>query len=665
VTEGLGALWGFLAAWLAPGAALVAWLGLGRDRLERLVLSIALGRLLLAAVALAAVSSVGPWALHGWALVGIAAWAVARRRAPRPAGAGLPRVPLLAVAAAAVLLVGCVVGLGGLPDADGNLVFRGRDSTNDPLVYAALARQLHETGLPLSYPFAGGAATTSSYVPYGTMVALHTFGVPMIDVTLRVLPGLDALALGATAVAVVRALGGGTPAALLGGVLVLLGGDPSFWLRPLGALLGRPVQVLDTWAFFGPYLLAFNPGTAALQGTFAAFLLLHGLRPGARRAAVVLGALVAGLFEVKLFVWAPAFAGLCALAWLWPVRAVARELRLSSAVAALAVLPFLVEKLWWAARLAGSETTGLVLCPACLPRYLIDASLGSRDLSFRIFEGFAPAQLASPTTLVATGVAGAITLAIAVGARGVALPGLWRAARDPSPAAPGSVALARWVLLGAGLALGAALLFTTAPHYLNGAQFAWLASVGLWPFAAPVLVRWWQERRLAALALVAALVVPGTVHALWSLGLRAPEQGRVAAHELALLDELRARSAADEVVLEPSLLASTDFPSPVAWHAGRSVYLSLLSAARILPESEVLARHDRLVTVFAGDDPSAALDAVRESGARWVLAPRDWPLRFDARPALEPVVRGAGGTLYRVTERAEPEGGLGKDPADR
>lgn len=650
MVDGLGAVWAVLAAWLAPGAALAAWLGLGRDGLERLVVSFAIGRLLLAAVSLAAVSSVGPAALHVWAGLGVVAWLVARRtrRAAPPSGTLLP---VAVVVLAACALVACVVGQGGLVAADGDLVFRGRDTTNDPLVYSALALQLHETGLPLTYPFAAGVATTSSYAPYGVMVALHTFGVPMLDVTFRVLPWVDAFALGLAAVALVRAVGGGRLAAALGGALVLLGGDPSFWLRPLGVLLGRSVQALDTWAYFGPYLFAFNPGTAALQLAFAAFLVLLALRPDGRVQAIVAGLLVAGLFETKVFVWAPVFAALCAVAWLWPPAPLKRPLRLASTVSALAVLPFVAEKVAWAVRLRGLEVTQIQLCPGCLPRYLVDAALGSHELSFRAFEQFELAQLAAPRALGFTALAALLTGAVALGARAVALPGLWRAARAADPA---QAALHRWVIMAAGFGLAAALLFTTAPHYLNGAQFAWIATVGLWPFAALVLAGWWRERRLIALVVAAALVAPGSWHALVDLGVRAPQAARVSANELALVERLRAQSSPRDVVLEPSLLANTDFPSSVAWFGGRSVYLSLLSAAKILPEAEIYARYDRLVEVFAGRDRTAALRAIRASGATWVLAPAAWPLGFESGVELEVVERGAGGTLYRVrwTDRA-------------
>ena len=541
------------------------------------------------------------------------------------------------------LLVVAVVARGGLAAEDGTLLFAGRDSSNDPLVYAALALGLHETGLPLAFPFSGGAPTTSPYLPSGVMAGLHALGVPMLDVAMRLLPLVDAASLALAAVALVRALGGSPAAAALGGTLVVLGGEPSLWLRLLGA------QHLDTWTFFGPYLFAFNPGAAALQLAFAAMLLVITMGPDPRRAGWVVGLLVAAVFETKLFVWAPLFAGLLGVALVAPPPSLASGLRRAAAVAGLAVLPSLVEKLAWARALAGREVTGLVACPGCLPRYLADAAFGSRELSFALFEGFTATQLLEPGVLVGTFAGVALLLAVALGARTVALPALRHGSRGAG-AAPGRAAACRWIGLAAALGLAGALVFTTRPHYLNGAQFAWIATCGLWPFAAPTLGRWWSGRRIVPLVLVAALVLPGTWHALVRLGFAAPGAVAVSSEELALVRELRSLSAPDEVVLEPSMLQSTDFPSPVTWHAGRPVYLSLLSAAQLLPEPELFARHERLVAVFAGTDRAAAAVAIRESGARWLYAPAAWPLRFEPGPELAIAVRNPAGVVYRVVD---------------
>lgn len=652
-----GALWALGAGVWAPGAALVGALGLGRDALERGVLAFALGRVLFGAVALAAVSTVGAVGIHLWSGLGALAWLIVRLRAGRTAAGVRPRelaLPLAVASLAAALLVVAVVARGGLPGPEGGLVFHGRDSTNDPLVYSAIALELFEGGLPLAYPFTGGASTTSTYLPYGTMVGLHAFGVPMLDVNLRVLPLAEAWVLGLTGVALVRRLGGGPGAAALGAGLVLLGGDPGAWLGPLASLVGREAQALDGWGLFGPYLLAFNPATSALQLAFAALLLLGGPAGAGRRVAMVAGGLVAAAFETKLFVWAPLLGALVAVAWIRPPAALATRLRLASVVAAAASLPSLVEKALWADAFRGRDVTAFVACPGCLPRYLADASLGSRELGFEGFVAFSFAQLLEPRVIVETAAASVLLLVVALGARAFGVPVLWRGARADDG---GRAAIHRVLGMAAALGLAGALTFTTAPHYLNGAQFAWLATVGLWPAAAIALARGAARRRLAACVGAALLMLPGTWRCLVDLGVAAPRQAFVPAAELALVEALRARSAPGELVLEPSMLANTDFPSPVTWLAGRPVALSLLSAVQILPEAELLARHRQLVAVFAGVDARAGRAAIAASGARWILAPALWPLRFDPGPGVEVVLRRPAGTLYRVRPGAYTRSG--------
>ncbi len=625
----------------------MALLGLGRDRLERLVLALALGRVGLAVVSLAAVSSLGAAAIHAWALLGVAAWWWTRRRAraPEPGPTSGLGLPVLVAVASSVVLVVAVVARGGLLDADGALVFHGRDATTDPLVYASLALQIHETGLPVAFPFTGGATTTTTYLPYGVMVGLHALGTPMLDVVMRLVPLVENLGLSLSAIALVRLLGAGRGAASLAAGLVVLGGDPSFWLRPLGAAFGLDVLALDTWSFFGPYLFAFNPVTPALQLTFAAFLLVGGLGPGDRRAAVVAGLLVAFTFETKVFVWAPLLGALALLALRGAPAALAAGVRLAAGVAALASTPFVVEKLLWARALAGRDLTAFQACVGCVPRYLADAALGSHDLSFRSFGAFQAGRLADPGLLAVTVGSIALMGAVALGARAIALPELWRGARG---ADPGRAALHRWVGLTALLGLGAASVFTTRPHHLNGLQFAWIATGSLWPFAALVLARWLREGRWPGLFVAAALVLPGTLHVLGPLGLGAPPAQRVPPDEIALMAEIRARVPADAVVLEPSIGSRRDFPSPVTWLAGRSVRLSLLSAAKVLPEEELLRRRRELEAVFDAKGRATALAAIVESGAGWVYAPAAAPLRFDPSPALVEVVAGPAGTLYRV-----------------
>ena len=307
-------------------------------------------------------------------------------------------VAALAAAAAALLLVAAVVGRSGLADAGGTLRFLGRDSTDDPIVYAAAALRLLLSGLPLTHPFAAGAPATAQYVGLAGLAGLHAIsGVPMLDLAFRCLPAFDAIGAALAAVALARALGATPAGAGAAGGLLVLGGGAPYVVPWLGAALGRAVQPLDSWAFFGPYLLAFNPIAAALGGLFAAFLLLADPAARTRTApAVCAGLLVASLFETKLFLFAPAFAGLAATALLRPPAELARPLRLATALALAGALPSLVEKALAARSAAGVGGIGFALCPGCLPRYLLNASLGSHDVSFEIFKTFRLAACSIP-----------------------------------------------------------------------------------------------------------------------------------------------------------------------------------------------------------------------------------------------------------------------------
>ncbi len=639
-----------------PGWAVVRLLGLGRDRLERLVLAIAVGRVLLAAVAMLATATVGPWGVRSYAAAGMAAGLAAWWRADGASPAGRSAWAAAAAAALAALgLVFAVAGRNGLPAADGTLLFHGVDATNDPLVYLSIARQFIESGLPLAYPFTGGASTTSTYLPYGVMAGLSAVGNSLPDVVFRLAPSIDAVAFALGAVALVRRLGGGSGAAALAGVLTVAGGEPSYWLGLLRSL-GIDVSAVDAFQFFGPYLFAFNPVTPAMGAALAAVLLMAGFSAAdparTRRAAIVAGLLVASLFETKVFVFAPMFVALLALAIWGAPAATRRPIRLAAGVAAGASLPLVAEKLFWASRFAGRDLTAFVACPGCVPRALVRATFGDGSVSFAEIEAFRIGQLADPALWPATLGGCVLVLAMALGARAFGLGELWQKAQA---ADPGAAAASRWLGLAAALGLGAALLITTRPHYLNGLQFAFVATAGLWPYVALAVARAAANRRVAVPLLVLGLAAPGAWQVWVGLGAAAPPSAAVPAVDLALMRGLRAEVPPGDVVLEPSVVAHPDFPSPVAWAAGRSVVLTLSSASRVLPEYEREERHRQVATVFGRGDRRQALRALRASGAGWLLVPKPLPLSFAPAPELEHVLANPAGDLYRLRDAAPAE----------
>ena len=630
-----------LGAWLGPGYALVVALGAGRDRLERFALAVACGRLLLAAVSLAACSASAPQLLVGWGALGAAlgahAWWRMRGANEREGAGGAVAVAI----ACAVLLVFAVVGRSALSH-DGALAFFGRDSANDPFVYGAYANALRERGLPLANPFAGGDLVPGSYVLFAALAGLSSMGgASMLDLVFRVLPLLDTIALGVTAIALVRALGAPKLAWFLAPALTLLGGDPSPWLGSIGRLFGVAVQRLDSWSLFGPYLLAFNPIAAGLQTLFCAYLLLARGAAIRRRDAILAGLLVGALIEIKLFLWAPAIAALFAVAVLWPPPATRIALLWSAAAAALVSLPSMLEKALSAQATSGRGDTGFALCIACFPRYLANAAWGNGDLSFAIFRS--GSAMLTVHALIACVVIGALAL----GARALALGELVRGARS------GATAIVyRQLAIGAALGFALAFGIATPPHHLNAAQFTWIATYGLWPLLAIAAARWLQTGRWLPIAVATMLFVPGSLDTLLRLGWGAPQTFTITRDERDLAVALQRMSAPEAVVFEPSMLASTDRPSWIPLLAGRPVELSLLSAVMSVPDAEREARFGRIATFFAGDDTSAALRALRASGAAFVFVPRGAEPRNNALDALEEVEANGAGRLLRVGDWA-------------
>ncbi|RIL04859.1 MAG: hypothetical protein DCC71_12570 [Proteobacteria bacterium] len=642
----LGAAFAVAGGWIGPGLAVATALGLGRDRLERAVVGIAIGRLLLALAALAASAVGATSALVAWAALGMAAgaWSIARARRARDPGEHGLGAALAIGALCAFVLVHAVVFRSGI-DRGGMLVFFGRDGANDPFVYGAYALALRDLGPPLANPFAGGAAALGSYLHFAVLAGLSAIAAtPITDLAYRVVPLLDCAALMATAIALVRALGAPRLAWLLA-PLALLAGDPAPVAASLLRVAGVATHPIDSFTLFGPYLLAMNPITPGLQTFFCALLLLA--RAPRRREAVAAGALVGALFEIKLFLWLPAIAGLAAAALVRPPPALRRPLALASAVAAFVSLPPLLDKLRTAAGAAQRDDTGFALCAACLPRYLLRAAWGDGELSFALFRAGTPLADVSPHGVLTGVLASAALVALALGARAFALPELVRGARDPERAAP-------YRVLGfagaAGLAL--ALVVSAPPHHLNAAQFSWAAVFGLAPLVAIACARWLAAGRWLPLALATLLAVPGAIDAIVRLGYGAPLRFAITSAEAALCARLAEISAPGDVVFEPSMLIDTDRPSPVPLLAGRPVHLSLLSAVGGLPPDARDARFARLAAFFAGADVAAARRALAESGARFVLVPAGVAPPRAALEPLELVFENAAGRLYRVPASA-------------
>jgi hypothetical protein len=609
----------------------------------------------LAAASLAALSRGGAVALWFWlaggAAAGLAVALDSRRRRPAPGDRpGIPgprassaRAWLLAsgvVLCAAALLVVAVVARSGT--GEGDLVFRGHDNALDPIVYASYARRLAVHGLPFRNAFAADATAAGSTVPMAMLAGLNGLGVPVLDAAFRILPAFDVMGLGITALALLRMLGVSAPAATLAALLLLLGGEASAWLAPLAAALGLDARTPNPFLCFGPFLLAFNPIAPALQTWLAGLLLVLSAGKRGRVGALLAGAFVAALFEIKVFLWAPVLGGLVLVAFFAGPATGARRWRAAALAGVLLSLPLAGMRMLD----AGGDETGLEFCLGCMPRWFWRASLGDHSVSTDLFETFRLAELLEPATLVAAVVGTLLMAGFGLGARLLLLPEWIRAARS---GVEREALLARHVLASGALGFALACALGTTPHQTNAVQFAWAASFGGWLAAACALPRWWRTRRFATLAAFLLLLAPGSLRALGPLGFGAPARFAVSATERAFLEEVTRHVGPDDVVLEPSILRDMDVPSPLPWLANRPVYLSLLSAVQQLPEAERERRLEQLFAVFLERDDVRAREALLASEARFVLVPAGWPpLSAGARDLLEPLLTDEAGTLFRV-----------------
>lgn len=632
-------------------------LALPGTRLERVVLSLALGRLVLAGASLLAAAAGGGAAWNGVGLLlagGLAVFLLQQRRpgwrrplrAPRAADVLALAAPL---AAAALLLVAASFRQ-GLATHEGDLLFRGRDATNDPLVYAALAAQLEGRGLPLALPTSAGLPSFGQELFFAWLAGLHAVsGLDLVHAAFRLRPALDVLGATLAAFALARALGASRAGASAGAALLALGGDVSQHAYAVARFFEHPATQIEAWGVGASFSLAYNPIAPALHAAFAACTLLVRLGDGATRSrvapAIAAGVLVASLFETKIFLW-PSFAGaLAGVAVFAAPRGLARPLRIAAGVALAAALPSLLSKLALLGAVEASAAVGVRACPGCLPRALLAWSFGGGP-SRGIFDARLGELLDDPALIAAALGATALFLAIHLGARLAAIPALVAGAgRGPDP---GVAAACRVLGLAAALGLGAACTIALAPHPMNAGQLAWPASFGLWPLLGTTLGSAFAARRILRIAVLALLALPTGLFWIVDQGFLAPPFQRIPLEQRILLEELALASDRADSVLEPSIRESPLQISPVTWLAGRSVWITQDGMAAYLHPGERARRLAVVDAVFRADDRAAALAATRASGARWLLATAASPLRWDPRGALQLMRANAAGALYFV-----------------
>ena len=657
----LHAAWAVGSGILAPGACVVVAANLGRGRLERAVLSLAFGQLLLAGATILATSAGVAGAMPAWGVLATVVYAGlhlrGRSREAQPAWRRIDTKTLAAVLVpvlASVLLVLAVTARSGVTDAQGALVFFD-DPSADLLFYLSVARDLAATGLPLGNPFASDFPLSWHLGQFGALAGAQLVGGgDWFDVTFRVLPLLNVIGLALTGFALVRALGGSLWGASIGATLLVLGGDLSWPVTRLAEALGIATHDLNTWTMYlGPMLVPVNPANAAVQAAFAACLLVARMPEGGTRSALAAGVLFGGVVLFKVPLWAP-FAAALALLALRPPPAHARWLRIAAGVAIAASLPAPIDSVL---RMGEAErlVVGFHPCPGCLPRFLTDLTFGGLEWSSDRFETFRWSDLLSAREWLAIAGATVVLTIVGLGARLLALPDLWRGCRFGAGTPNGRSTTYRLLLAAAVLGMGAACTIAFAPYYPNGLQFAWSASFSLWIVLGVSAGRWLTAGRRLPVALVLVLLLAlALAHAGRTIADRAwtaPVAGRVSAEERALLEQLAALSHPDDVVLEPSWFDQR-LISPVPWIAGRQVYLTGGNHVASLPKWDEMLRVGNIHHVFVGERREPALVALETTKADFVYAPAAWPLRFDPGDALEEIARNEAGVIYRVRSRA-------------
>jgi hypothetical protein len=581
----------------------------------------------------------------------VAAATRARVIAGAPAGKVRLDLPLALglglVVATALLVVAAIVGRSGLVGPDGAVVFVGRHPTHDSLVYAALAAQVPSAGLPLPNPFVEGIANRGHSLFFAELAGLaRVSGLDTVDVAFRLRPALDVASLVLTAFALARRLGATSAGALLGALLVLLGGgfaEPALWIaRAFGARLNE----LEIWAYGTSFLVPFNPIAPGAQTAWSALLLLSA---GAvsRPAAVVAGLLLASVFELKATLWVSLLPAVVLAAWTLRPRNGMRAARLAAGVALAVSLPLLLVSPGVVPIEGEASDTTLRFCFACLPRYAIGSAIQDPFALARLFDVFSASSLASGRFWIGSLASSALYLGITLGPRLLAWPvrpeGFGR-----HPTTSGAAFAAR--ALGLSLAIGAigTCLFHTPPHFVNAGQFAWCASLGVWLLLAVRIGRWVDEGRVLRAALVVAIALPSGLWWIVAQGAGAPVVDRVTPAERRLAAAVAEHVPPDATVLEPSLLVEPARASPIAWLAGRRLYASKTGMVAYLAPEERARRIELLQRVYGSADRATAEAALADTGARFVVRSPGLGAALDGSPMLRPLFANESGTLSEI-----------------
>jgi len=426
---------------------------------------------------------------------------------------------------------------------------------------------------------------------------------------------LMALALVLALRALVHALGGGALAVAAAPFTLLLGDFAwAFAANPLSRwwteLLGG--NILVSLVFGNSLVLAL---AMALGALVAARRHAAGEGPGWAVAAALLGL---ALPFFKVFVAAQVAAcALLAVVLAWRRRAKASSLLALCVPAALGVA--------WLATGPGGRSVQVLLEPlAAVSRLRQLLELPPVDGIPLVFWG-------------------ALWLALALGARVLALP---EAIRSSLAADPVRASLALTALLGWPIAM---LFRVTADQEFNEAvYFTNTSGALLWLFALLALDRVAPRRRVAVLAAAALVSLPTTLEFAWRKAGTPPDL--VPARVFEAMDRLQEDSRPGDVVL---MRPYSRYPPPPIVFAGRRVpYTLFLGYLRqFVPAHEVRERSESVRAFFRAETPEEARAIAERLHARHVFLQGSQAMSDGARAALEPLYLKRDTALYRVKPR--------------
>jgi hypothetical protein len=555
----------FFVFTFGPGAACTAWLTQSLDTPRRVIIMLGVG-VPASAVLIDILGRLGwlaafPYVIVLSWVVAVAFWRPRRARAQVPAGAD---VWTGRDAAACAAILGVVIATGTVAFAhrvaldDGRIAVHGDYDSLDLAYYAAISAEASHT-VPPTAPYYAGRELNYAYYPQLVLAMVHRFGnVSLLSIYFRYAwPAF--LAVGSlTAFLLVRTLAP-TGTALLAVVLLLIAGDFSYlaaWYLPHEGINWD--YVLWPTNFLSPTMevLHFNSWTPSLAIFFTLlWAIAHGFTTRQFRWLLLSGVLLGVLFQFKPFAFVVLSAALAASIVFagrdWDAR---RRYATVLGVGVLSALPFVYRSI----RLYADRRSELRLDYFVLPeRMLIKLDLMETFTAWA--QRTAPVEwLRQPIFLIA---ATALFLAVGLGIRWLAVPGVWRAVRGRIESDN-----ATWRLLGWGCIAGVAIPFALVTEpYNDTLQFYQVGLYLLWIFTAAALMALARRRALTGAAVIlvcVAVALPSSIHYLtrkWTDAGRPPLMG-LTRLESEIASYLRGLDPQTTVVLhdrprDPSLLA--------------------------------------------------------------------------------------------------------------